>query len=215
MKNKIIVLLSVIITVLLVGFKVYANTSENYIEKLETEVNGLSDKTIVYEEISNEVSISMIESSIQNIGELVTSEYLYTDVEKYENTRDLFGIELPFTEKTVIMQWDGDIKAGINVDNIEVELDVENKKIIIHMPEVEILSHEISDINVIDEKDGLFNNVNMKDIESLNIVNKTNIEDKAINKGLLENAYSNAKTIIEKLVFNDIVKEQGYKLEFK
>ena len=41
------------------------------------------------------------------------------------------------------------------------------------------------------------------------------MEQKAIDRGLLENASENAKAIIEKLVNTEAVRELGYKIEFR
>ena len=41
------------------------------------------------------------------------------------------------------------------------------------------------------------------------------MEKRAIENGLLDKAFDNAKEIIEKLVNNDVVQEQGYTIEFE
>ena len=61
----------------------------------------------VYEEASKEVDIRLINSEIQNIGELATIEYMYTDAGKFEDPKSLFGKNIPFTTKSFIAKWDG------------------------------------------------------------------------------------------------------------
>ena len=41
------------------------------------------------------------------------------------------------------------------------------------------------------------------------------MEQRAIENGILDKAFENAKTIIEKLINNEILKEQGYTLKFE
>ncbi len=41
------------------------------------------------------------------------------------------------------------------------------------------------------------------------------MEERAIENGLLDKAFENAKEIIEKLINNDIVQEQGYTIKFE
>jgi len=41
------------------------------------------------------------------------------------------------------------------------------------------------------------------------------MEQRAIENGILDKAYENAKEIIEKLVNNDVVQEQGYTIIFE
>ena len=212
-----IIAVVLIVAVLAILFKGYSNATNKYediIKELEAEVDRLSDPVAVYEEASREVTLSLIESEIKDIGELATIEYLYTDAGKFEDPKKLFGtkINIPFTTKS-----DGIIKAGVSIDQIIVEIDDTNKEIIIHMPNAEILSHEIdsNSIETLDEKDGLFNPVKVEDVREFDAVSKDAMEQRAIENGILDKAFENAKEIIEKLVNNDVVQEQGYSIKFE
>ena len=44
---------------------------------------------------------------------------------------------------------------------------------------------------------------------------KKEMEKRAIENGILDKSFDNSKTIIEKLINNEILKEQGYTLKFK
>ena len=135
---------------------------------------------------------------------------------KFEDPKQLFGINVPFTTKSFIAKWEGVIKAGIKADKILVEVNNTKKEIVIHIPEAEILSHEIDNdsIETLDEKNGLFNPVKVEDVREFDAISKETMENRAIENGLLDKAYENAETIIEKLVNNEIVQEQGYKIIF-
>lgn len=211
-----------IIAVLLLFLKGYTSATEKYestIKKLEEENERLSDPIVQYEIASKEVNIELITSEIQDIGELATIDYLYTDAGKFEDSAELFGKELPFsfTTKSFIAKWDGNIKAGVNVDEITVEVNNTNKEIIVHMPEAKIISHEIEDesIQTLDEKDGLFNSIKVDDIREFDAITKEAMEQRAIENGLLDKAYENAKTIIDKLINTGVVEELGYTITFK
>lgn len=217
-----IIAVVLIVAVLAIFFKGYSNATNKYediIKELEAEVDRLSDPVAVYEEASREVTLSLIESEIKDIGELATIEYLYTDAGKFEDPKKLFGTKnnIPFTTKSFIAKWDGIIKAGVSIDQIIVEIDDTNKEIIIHMPNAEILSHEIdsNSIETLDEKDGLFNPVKVEDVREFDAVSKDAMEQRAIENGILDKAFENAKEIIEKLVNNDVVQEQGYSIKFE
>lgn len=84
------------------------------------------------------------------------------------------------------------------------------------MPDAKIISHEIVDdsIETLDEKNGLFNEVTVDDVRNFDQVSKDAMEKRAIENGLLEKATKNAEKIIERLVNNDIVKEQEYRITF-
>ena len=120
-------------------------------------------------------------------------------------------------KKSFVAKWDGIIKSGIKVEEIIVEINDTKKEIVIHMPKAEILSHEIDDdsIETLDEKDGLFNPVKVEDVRQFDAVSKEAMEERAIENGILEKASENAKEIIEKLVNNDVVQEQGYIIIFE
>ena len=201
------------------GYKSATEKSENTIKELKEENEKLSDPAAQYEIASREISIELIKSQIQDIGELATIEYLYTDAGKFEDPAKLFGKELPFsfTTKSFIVKWDGAIKAGVKVDKIIVEVNDSNKEIIVHIPKAEILSHEIDSesIETLDEKNGLFNSIKVEDIREFDAISKDEMEKRAIENGLLDKAFENAKEIIYKLVDTGLVEELGYTITFK
>lgn len=218
----VVIAVVVLIAALSLSLKGYMSAAEQYqstIKELEEENERLSDPIVQYEVASKEVNIELITSEIRDIGELATIEYLYTDAGKFEDPAKLFGKEVPFsfTTKSFIAKWDGIIKAGVNVDEIEVEIDEFNKEIIVHIPEAEILSHEIDEesIQTLDEKNGLFNPIKVDDIREFDVINKEAMEQRAIDKGLLDKAYENAKTIIYKLIDTGVVEELEYSIIIK
>lgn len=218
----VIIAVVALIAALSLSLKGYMSAAEQYqstIKELEEENERLSDPIVQYEVASKEVNIELITSEIRDIGELATIEYLYTDAGKFEDPAKLFGKEVPFsfTTKSFIAKWDGIIKAGVNVDEIEVEIDEFNKEIIVHIPEAEILSHEIDEesIQTLDEKNGLFNPIKVDDIREFDVINKEAMEQRAIDKGLLDKAYENAKTVIYKLIDTGVVEELEYSIIIK
>ena len=184
---------------------------ENKIRELEEENERLSDPVGVYEVASREIDIALIKSEIQDIAELATVEYLYTDAGKFEDPAELFGKELPFTftTKSFIAKWDGIIKAGIKADQITVEVRDTDKEIVVHIPKAEILSHEIDEdsIETLDEKNGLFNPIKIEDIREFDAISKEAMEQRAIENGILDKAFENAKTIIYELIDTETVEE--------
>ena len=62
---------------------------------------------------------------------------------------------------------------------------------------------------------GLFNRLKVEDIRDFDAVSKKAMEDRAIENGILDKAFKNAKIIIEKLVNNEVVKELGYTIVFE
>lgn len=221
--KKVALITALMLMLIIVIFvKGYLNAKEKYedtIAMLEQEVDRLSDPVAVYEEASKEVDIRVISAEIQEIGELATVEYLYTDAGKFEDPAKLFGKEIPFsfTTKSFIAKWDGVIKAGIEIGQIKLEKDDTLKEIVVYMPKAQILSHEIDDtsIETLDEKNGLFNPIKIEDIREFDTVGKEEMEKRAIENGLLIKAQNNAEVIIERLVNNETVKELEYSVRFE
>ncbi|MDP3445467.1 MAG: DUF4230 domain-containing protein [Ignavibacteria bacterium] len=218
---KLTIIAGLIIVVLLTIFlKGYSDASEKYentVKELQDKIDELSDPTAKYTVATKEVTIDLIKSEIDNIGELATIEYLYTNAGKFENTKQFKNFNIPFTTKSFIAKWDGIIKVGVKIDQIIVQINDANKEIIVNMPKSVILSHEIKkeSIETLDEKDGLFNSVKVDDVREFDKVSKEAMEERAIENGILDKATENAKEIIEKLVNNDVVQEQGYIIKFK
>lgn len=187
--------------------------------QLQEEVERLSDTVAVYETASKEVNISLINSNIQAIGELATIEYMYTDAGKFEDPAELFGKDIPFsfTTKSFIAKWDGTIKAGIDINQVKAEENKSTKEIIVHIPKAKILSHEIDEdsIETLDQNDGLFNPVKVEDVREFDAVSKENMEKKAIENGILDKAFDNAKEIIYKLIYTETLEEQDYTINFQ
>lgn len=221
--TKIVIIIVVcIIIALFLFFKVYMSAADKYksiIGELEEENKRLSDPIVQYEIASREVDIELIRSEIQDIGELVSIEYLYTDAGKFEDAAKLFGKEIPFsfTTKSFIAKWDGIIKAGINVDEVTIACDDTKKEIIVHVPDAKIISHELDEesIQTLDEKNGLFNTIKVDDIREFDAISKEAMEQRAIENGLLDRAYENAKTIIYKLIDTGAVAELEYTITFE
>lgn len=217
----VIIAILLLVAVFILYNKGYNSATEKYnniIKELEEENERLSDPIAQYEIASKEVSIELITSEIQDIGELATIEYLYTDAGKFEDPAKIFGKEIPFalTTKSFIAKWNGIIKAGVNINEIKVEVENSNKEIIIHMPKAEILSHEIDNesIETLDEKNGLFNSIKIDDIREFDAISKEAMEQRTIENGILDKAYDNAKAIIYKLINNGAVKELEYTITF-
>lgn len=211
----------IILALLAIFFKGYLSATDKYediVANLKQQIKDMEEEPVTWDDRpTTEITIDLIESEIKDIGELATIEYLYTDAGKFEDPKQVFGVNIPFTTKSFIAKWDGIIKAGVKIDEIIVEINDANKEIIVHMPNAEILSHEIDNesIETLDEKDGLFNPVKVEDVREFDAVSKDAMKERAIENGILENAFENAKEIIEKLVNNDVVQEQGYTIEFE
>lgn len=212
----VVIILVIFAAIFAKGYSVAKGKYEDVIAELESEVNRLSEPVAVYEEASKEVDISVMNAEIQDIGELATVEYLYTNAGKFEDPKQIFGKNIPFTTKSFIAKWDGCIKAGVDISRVTAEVDEDRKEIVVHIPKAEILSHEIDDdsIETLDQRDGLFNEVKVEDVREFDAISKDAMEERAIGNGILDKALDNAENMISKLISNDVVQELGYTVKF-
>ena len=58
----------------------------------------------------------------EDIGELATQVSRSTEISTIEGSRDLFGVEIPFTQSKYIFSYDVEVKAGFDFTQIEWSL---------------------------------------------------------------------------------------------
>ena len=161
------------------------------------------------------ITSDLLSQQIQSISELASVEYNYTNMGKFENQATFYGWKVPFTTKSFILSYDGKIKAGIDMSLVEVHMS--GKNINISIPEAKILSHEIDEksIEVFDETKNIFNQISITDYNQFAIDQKESIENKAKEKGLLEEAQNKAQETIKTFVESMYSSDDEYKIEIK
>lgn len=161
------------------------------------------------------ITSDLLSQQIQGISELASVEYNYTNMGKYENQASFYGWKVPFTTKSFILSYDGKIKAGIDMSLVEVHMS--GKNINISIPEAKILSHEIDEksIEVFDETKNIFNQISITDYNQFAIDQKESMENKAKEKGLLEEAQNKAQETIKTFVESMCSSDDEYKIEIK
>ena len=110
--------------------------------------------------------MELLKEQITEISEMATLEYRYSGKATYEGeSLKLFGKNVPFTAKSMIVYYEGIIKLGSDLSGIEIEPGEERDQLIVTIPHSKILSHEIDEDTweVLDVKNGLFNRVTLED----------------------------------------------------
>ena len=145
----------------------------------------------------SEVDAVVLENKLTEISELASITYSYTNMAEFENSKDFYGIKLPFTTKGFIITYDGEIKAGIDLSKAEVS--VSGQKVSITLPDAEILSHQIDEdsLEIFDETTSIFNPLKVTDYNSFNRDQKAEMEKKATEKGLLTEAKKKAADTVK------------------
>ena len=90
------------------------------------------------------ITSTALTQQLQEVNDLVTMEYNYTKVGKFENSLQLNGWDIPLTTKSFLLTYSGKLSAGVDMSKAEVN--VKDHTISVKIPEVAIFS------NVIDEK---------------------------------------------------------------
>ena len=139
-----------------------------------------------------------LSQQLQEIEELATMSYNYTKVGKFSDSLKFNGWDIPLTQKSFLITYDGKLKAGVKMDKIETT--IEHNEIIIAIPEIEILSNEIdeSSIEVYDESKNVFNPISVTDYTTFAKKQKEMVAAEAIENGLLSEAATKTQSTIKK-----------------
>lgn len=178
LKNKIIIVMAIILVVL--GIVSYNKLSLNR---------------------NTDLLSSRVEENIVKLVELSTVKYNYTNIVEYKDNMKLKQLNIPFTNKRFIVKYSGYIKAGMDLDTVEIQLkDKDTIEILINKPKIidNIISEE--DVYFFDEKESIFNKLSYDDLYSVLIEEKEKMKEESIEKGLLNDAEKNGEEIIKSLL---------------
>lgn len=188
-KGVIIKIVSVIVMIAFIGFGaifLYNHVANN--------VLGLNQ----HEKTS---SIEIVKEKLKETAELNTGSYLCTTVITKADSRKIKGWKIPFTQKSFTISYDGSVKAGIK-DLTKAEVSQNGDKVIVKLPEVEITGTEIDNdsFEILDESNGVFNTISADDVNDAQKELKKKMEQRAIEKGILDMAKSNAEELVTELL---------------
>ena len=160
-------------------------------------VIALGGKFIFNFENKAETNSRTIQESVRELSELITLSYNYTDVITHSEQTIITWVgpdfHLPFGGKSFIFTYDGEMKTGINM--AEVSINLVNSSIMIDLPSAQIFSHIVkrNSVKLYNEKSGLFNPISITDFPSLMAEREIEMEKKAVASGLLKQAQKNAQ----------------------
>ena len=208
------IFLSIIIIWLLVGMLNNRNKTDN--ASLKDIVERQSDKKLfddspVVEEIVT-VNTEIIKDGLKEMGTLITQEYYFTQVEEYKSTERVWIFD---SKASFIFSYDGVVTAGIDCNDIEITKDDEAKIINVKIPKSNIIGVNIDhdSFKIYEEKEGLWNKLDMTKYNNSIIEFENEAKNKAINKGIIDKADENAKTLIESFI-NSLIEDNVYSIEF-
>lgn len=149
----------------------------------------------------------------EDIGELATQSAYCTQVNVTEAAREFFGFEIPFTQSKYIYSYDVLIKAGYDFN--EISWEVNDKIILVHLPEPKILSSEIllNSFKMYLEDESIFREITISENNQALQDMIANAEKDAISNGLFDNARTNAETILTGF-FGNVFDLEEYNITF-
>ena len=164
------------------------------------------------------IDLEVLRESMERNNELSTAEYLYTAsiATNDHNVLDLSDaglgkVDLPLTDSTYILKFDGTIKAGFDLN--ESVVTQEGDTIVITLTEPTILSHVTSDITVVWEMQSICNPLHAGEESNWIVGQKEQMEERAIEQGLYDKAREYARVTFVSL-FEEALPE-GLHLEVR
>ena len=161
------------------------------------------------------ITATGLTQQLQEIEELATMSYNYTKVGKFSDNLKFNGWDIPLTQKSFLITYNGKLKAGIKMDKIQTS--IENNTIVVSIPEIEILSNEIDEnsIEVYDETKNVFNPISISDYTAFAKKQKETVAEEAIENGLLSEAATKTQSTIKKYLNAIPGISDSYEIEVK
>lgn len=147
--------------------------------------------------------IKIMEEQLSEISQLATLEYRYKADAKYDGgARQAFGWDIPLTSKSMLVYYEGVVKVGPDLANMDVDLNQAADKLTITLSHSKILSHEIDQDTweVLDVDNGLFNRVTPEDNSEFVKAQKEKMEQEIAESDLLAQADEKAVKQMEQFV---------------
>lgn len=168
-------------------------------------------KNIFNVEEETKVTSETVEAALKEAKELTTLKYHYKNIASFENSQQFQGMKIPFTTKRFLYTYEGEIHAGVDLDEAKVKVNEEAKTINVSLPETKVLSHDIDEnsVMVYDEKNSIFNPLELEDYSNFRKEEEAKVEKEAIDKGLLVEAEDQTiKAVKELLNLNPVIGEE-------
>ena len=152
------------------------------------------------EEQPPEITAVVVSNRLEQVSELATARYYYTNMGVFEDSNDFYGIKIPFTTKRFIVSYDGTILAGVDLAAADVV--ITDTALTVRLPEAAVLAHEIDEdsLEIYDETKNIFNPITLSDYNGFQADQKAAMEAKAVENGLLTQAKAQAVTITSQVL---------------
>lgn len=142
---------------------------------------------------------TIIRDALEPIGEFATYEYTYHGEAKVEDSRQLGNVKIPFTKHAITIPYDGAIKVGYQVSDIDIQ--VKGKEISIKLPEPEILDNYLEiDYEKIEADNNILNPIEPNELGDWKEGEKTERLKNAEEMGIYASAETSAREKIREML---------------
>ena len=147
-------------------------------------------------EIKTEKSSAIVFRELVRCSELVTVKNSYSDIISIKKTR-IAGFAKTFS----IIKYTGSIRGGIaDISKAKISVSERGKRVNVILPAVEVLSNDISNIEVFDESKSIFVSISLKDVMNEIRFNQESSSAEILETGFLEEAEKQAVKIVESVL---------------
>ena len=150
-----------------------------------------------------QVSQEFVMERLRDVAKLVASEMTLRDVIIYEQTRYR-------STKRALLVATGRVSAGINLRAATIQIDSGARRIIVTLPNAQVLAVEVTNVTTYDESAGLFNPFTPDDRDEIQRRIRAQLTTTARQSGLLEHADRAAAQALQ-----DFLRIEGYAVEVK
>ena len=159
-----------------------------------------------------EISVVDIKNELKEIAELTTYSAEYEGNATIEDSAVLFELKIPFSTHKIEIHYQGVIKVSYNMEDIEVDVDNDSKKIFITLPDDVITDNILDEGNITTtDTNNIINPIGSQEVMDLLEEIKQQELEISTSKGLYDKATAHAKEIIVNL----LSKFEGYQIVFK
>ena len=147
-----------------------------------------------------------VTEKVSYIAELSVLDFKYTNATSITDSQKIEAfskkVNLPFTKKAIVMVYDGDIKIGVDADEITVEVDKGSgdkvTAVTVGLPPMKITSNDIDrdSIRYPLEKNNILNNIETEDYAKMEEDGKEKMAKAVESNGAMDRAREELKTTI-------------------
>lgn len=197
----------IVVIVSISGDKTPTNLPERVqVTTPSVKVEYVEKEKLVQVEVEKTITGQILQDGLRDMGTLITSEYYFTEVVDYSSVKTLstvFGsLVIPGSESAYTVSYDGVVTAGIDFSGITVVKNEDNKSITIRIPKAEVQNVDIDPLSFClhYEKQSFMNKTSVADFNDSLIELEATARRKAVDKGLLDRADANGRTVLSNFV---------------